>query len=164
MRVWLWDGTLVQEMYYISNVDVTRAAYLKTARRYPDWPQHEGEPAGRVAREGPALKLKEHELFIESLLEKSHAEARKWLSEDKKSRSPVAGKVSHRKSGASIRGNAICCRRGNRHCRRHLCGQTRKTVCRPAVGQTAEGGGATEGTAKDLSGFMRQTRRRIVAR
>jgi hypothetical protein len=79
-RTWLRDGTLVQETYYISNVDVTRAAYLKAARKHPDWPQHEGQPAGRVAREGPALKRKEHELFIESLLEKSHAEARQWLS------------------------------------------------------------------------------------
>ena len=79
MRIWLRDGTLVQETYYISNVDVTRAAYLKAARKHPDWPQHKGQPAGRVAREGPALKRKEHELFIESLLEKSHAEARQWL-------------------------------------------------------------------------------------
>jgi len=79
-RTWLRDGTLVQETYYISNVDVARAAYLKAARKHPDWPQHEGQPAGRVAREGPALKRKEHELFIESLLEKSHAEARQWLS------------------------------------------------------------------------------------
>jgi len=79
-RTWLRDGTLVQEIYYISNVDVTRAAYLKAARKYPDWPQHEGEPAGRVAREGPALKRKEYELFIESLLAKSHAEARQWLN------------------------------------------------------------------------------------
>jgi hypothetical protein len=81
MRIWLWDGTLVQETYYISNVDVTRAAYLKAARKYPDWPQHDGEAIGRVAREGAALKRKEHELFIESLLEKSHGEARQWLSE-----------------------------------------------------------------------------------
>jgi hypothetical protein len=80
MRNWLRDGTLVQETYYISNVDVTRAAYLKAARKHPDWPQYEGEPTGRVAREGPALKRKEHELFIESLLEKSCAEARRWLS------------------------------------------------------------------------------------
>jgi hypothetical protein len=80
MRIWLRDGTLVQETYYISNVDVTRAAYLKAARKHPDWPQHEGQPAGRVAREGSALKRKEYELFIESLLEKSHTEARQWLS------------------------------------------------------------------------------------
>ena len=80
MRSWLRDGTLVQETYYISNVDVTRAAYQKAARQHPDWPQHEGQPAGRVAREGAALKRKEYEFFIESLLGKTHAEARQWLS------------------------------------------------------------------------------------
>ncbi len=83
MRLWLRDGTLVQETYYISNVDVSRADYLKAARKHPDWPQHDGQPAGRVAREGQALKRKEHELFIESLLEKNHAEARQWLSATK---------------------------------------------------------------------------------
>jgi hypothetical protein len=82
-RTWLRDGTLVQEIYYISNVEVTRAAYLKAARRHPDWPQHDGQPAGNVARDNRALELRQHELFIESLLEKSHAEARQWLSADK---------------------------------------------------------------------------------
>jgi MORN repeat variant len=84
MRIWLRDGTLIQETCYISNVDVTRAKYLKAARQHPEWPQHKGDPAGRVAREGPALKLRQYELFIESLLEKSHAEARKWLNEAKR--------------------------------------------------------------------------------
>jgi hypothetical protein len=79
-RTWLRDGTLVQEIYYISNVDVTRVAYQKAARKHPDWPQHEGQPAGKVARENRALERRQHELFIESLLEESHAEARQWLS------------------------------------------------------------------------------------
>jgi MORN repeat variant len=80
MRIWMRDGTLVQETYYINYVDVTRAAYLKAARKHPEWPQHEGEPAGRVARKSSALKLKQHELFMVSLLAKKHAEARQWLS------------------------------------------------------------------------------------
>jgi hypothetical protein len=80
MRFWLWDGTLVQETYYISNMDVTRAVYLKAARKHPDWPQHEGEPAGKVARDNRSLQQRQHELFIESLLGKPHAEARQWLS------------------------------------------------------------------------------------
>ena len=79
-RIWLWDGTLAQQTYYISNVDVSRATYLKVARKNPDWPNCERQPAGRVAREGRALKRKEHQLFIKSLLAKSHAEARKWLT------------------------------------------------------------------------------------
>ena len=85
MRIWLRDGTLVQETYYISNVDVSRVKYLKVARLHPDWPQHERQPAGRVAREGPTLKRREYEFFIESLLEKTHAEARQWFSTAKKS-------------------------------------------------------------------------------
>lgn len=80
MRLWLRDGTLVQETYYIDNVDVSRARYLKAAREHPDWPQHEGETAGKVPRDNQALKRKEHELFIESLLERSSAEARQWLN------------------------------------------------------------------------------------
>jgi MORN repeat variant len=80
MRNWLRDGTLVREIYYISNVDVSRAAYLKAARKHPDWPQPEGEPAGKVVRESRVLERRQHELFIESLLEKSNAEARQWLN------------------------------------------------------------------------------------
>jgi hypothetical protein len=83
MRLWLRDGTLVQETYYINNVDVTRTKYLKAAREHPDWPQHEGQPAGKVARDNQALKLKEYELFIDSLLERPCAEARQWLSPSK---------------------------------------------------------------------------------
>lgn len=78
-RAWLRDGTLVQEIYYISNVDVSRAVYLKAARKHPDWPQHAGEPAGKVAYDNQALKLKEHELFVASLLDTLCVEARQWL-------------------------------------------------------------------------------------
>jgi len=79
-RIWLRDGTLVQENYLIGNVDVSRADYLKAARKNPDWPQYKRQPAGKVARDNVALKRKQHELFIKSLLEKSHAEAGQWLS------------------------------------------------------------------------------------
>ena len=101
MRIWLRDGTLVQETYYISNVDVTRAAYLKAARNHPNWPQHEGERPGRVVREGTALECKQHELFMETLLAKSHAEARKWLSEAK--RPDMRSLARFRTAGAALR-------------------------------------------------------------
>src|ERR1700733_5238602 len=83
-RTWLRDGTLVQEVFYIGNVEVSRAKYLRNARKHPAWPQYEGEAAGRVAKAGRALKHKEHELFIESLLEKKHAEAVLWLTSGKR--------------------------------------------------------------------------------
>ncbi len=79
-RDWLRDGTLIREDYYINYKDVTRAAYLKAARKNPDWPQYENQPAGKVARHGTALERKQHELFIQSALDKPHhAEARAWL-------------------------------------------------------------------------------------
>jgi hypothetical protein len=80
MRLWLRDGSLVQETYYINNVDVPRTEYLSAAREHPDWPQHEREPAGKVASDNQTLKRKEHELFIEFLLENSCAEAGQWFS------------------------------------------------------------------------------------
>ena len=83
-RVWLADGTLVQEIYLIGNENVARAAYLKAARKNPDWPQYAGQPAGKVVRETIALERKQHELFVKSILRKSHAEARHWLSTGKR--------------------------------------------------------------------------------
>jgi hypothetical protein len=80
MRLWLRDGTLVQETFYINYVEVTRAVYLEAARQHPDWPQHEGESVGKVAPDNQALKLREYELHIKFLLEKSCVEARQWLS------------------------------------------------------------------------------------
>jgi hypothetical protein len=79
-RLWLRDGTLVQETYCINNQDVSRAKYLKAAREHPEWPQHKGEPVGKVARGNRAFGRKEYELFIQSLLESDFAEARQWLS------------------------------------------------------------------------------------
>jgi len=81
LRSWLSDGLLVQESFYISNTEVSRAAYLKAARVNSDWPQYADQAAGRVAREGISLERKQFELFIKSLLSKAHAEAHNWLSE-----------------------------------------------------------------------------------
>lgn len=83
-RIWLRDGTLVKENFLIGNKNVTRAAYLEAARKHPNWPQYARQPAGRVARAGSALKRKQHEVFIKSLLEGSQAEAKEWLSAAKR--------------------------------------------------------------------------------
>jgi hypothetical protein len=82
-RIWLRDGTLVQEYFNIQNNPVSRATYLKLARDNPEWPQYKGQPAGRVVHHSTALEHKELELLIESILEKSHAEARQWLNAEK---------------------------------------------------------------------------------
>ena len=101
MRNWLRDGTLVQETFLINNEDVTRAAYLNAARKHPDWPQYEGQPAGRVARENRALEHREHETFVKSLLAQSHAEAGQWLSEAK--RPDLRSLAKFRTAGAALR-------------------------------------------------------------
>jgi hypothetical protein len=46
-----------------------------TKKLTSSWPQHAGDRAGEVARETKALTLKEHEFFIQSLLEQPCAEA-----------------------------------------------------------------------------------------
>jgi hypothetical protein len=94
-RDWLRDGTLIREDYLISNQDVTRAAYLKAARKNPIWPQYEGEPAGHVARPSLALERKKHDLFIQSALEKPHhAEARAWLKAELRPKSRSLAKFA----------------------------------------------------------------------
>jgi hypothetical protein len=87
-RSWLRDGTLIREDFSINNQDVTRAAYLKAAKKNRGWPQYVGEPAGRVVRPGRTLEQKKYDLFVQSVLEKpNHAEARAWLNPQFKSRS-----------------------------------------------------------------------------
>ncbi|HEV2328521.1 MAG TPA: hypothetical protein VGY56_07010 [Verrucomicrobiae bacterium] len=79
LRSWLSDGMLIEESFYIANAEVSRTAYLKAARANPDWPQYADQATGRVAREGTSLERRQFELFIQSLLSKSHAEAHKWF-------------------------------------------------------------------------------------
>jgi hypothetical protein len=84
LRIWLQDGTLVKETFHIHGPKVSRGAYLKAARRNPDWPQYEGQLAGKIARSTVTLKQREYKLFIHSIFEKPHAEARQWLSGETK--------------------------------------------------------------------------------
>ena len=94
-RDWLRDGTLIRENYLINNQNVTRAAYLKAARKNPDWPQYEKEPAGKVARPGPALERKKFNLFIQSAFENpNHAEARAWLKAERRPQSRSLAKFA----------------------------------------------------------------------
>jgi hypothetical protein len=98
-RDWLRDGTLIREDYCINNQNVTRAAYLKAARKNPNWPQYEGEPAGQVARPGMALERKKHGLFIQSVFEKPHyAEARAWLNAELRPKSRSLAKFATTKA------------------------------------------------------------------
>jgi hypothetical protein len=98
-RDWLRDGTLIRENYLINNQNVTRTAYLKAARKNPDWPQYEKQSAGKVARPGPALERKKHALFVQSVLEKPHhTEARTWLNAERHPQSRSLAKFATTKA------------------------------------------------------------------
>ena len=98
-RTWLRNGTLIRENYLINNQDVTRATYLKAAKKNPDWPQYRGEPAGKVARHGAALERKDFDLFIQSVFEKpDHAEARAWLKAETRTKSRSLAKFATTKA------------------------------------------------------------------
>jgi hypothetical protein len=98
-RDWLRDGTLIRENYLINNQNVTRTAYLKAARKNPDWPQYEKQSAGKVARPGLALERKKHALFVQSVLEKPHyAEARAWLKAEQRPQSRSLAKFATTKA------------------------------------------------------------------
>lgn len=87
-RGWLRDGTLIQEIYLIENHDVSRAVYLKEARKHPDWPQYADAPAGRVKLKGHTLEQRTLNLFAQSVMESdTHAEAKRWLETKPQARS-----------------------------------------------------------------------------
>ena len=98
-RDWLRDGTLIRENYLINNQNVTRAAYLKAARKNSDLPQYEKEPVGKIARPGPALERKKFALFIQSAFENpNHAEARAWLKAERRPQSRSLAKFATSKA------------------------------------------------------------------
>ena len=97
-RLWLRDGTLIKETFHLQDKAVSRAAYLKAARKNPDWPQYSGQSAGKIKRRTLALEQRQHELFIQSILEKSHAEAEEWLEGAKGSRQRSLAKFATRRT------------------------------------------------------------------
>jgi hypothetical protein len=98
-RDWLWDGTLAQEQFYINNRAVNRAAYLKAAKKNPDWPQYAGEPAGKAIRSRADRERKTFAQFIQSILERpGHAEARTWLDAESRPNSRSLAKFATTKS------------------------------------------------------------------
>lgn len=98
-RDWLQDGTLTQEQFYINSRAVSCAAYLKAAKKNPDWPQYAGEPAGKNIRSRAAFERMAFEQFIRSILEKpGHAEAKSWLKAEARPHSRSLAKFATAKT------------------------------------------------------------------
>jgi hypothetical protein len=104
VRQWLRDGTLGGEDFYIEGNQVSRAAYLKAARSNLHWPQYEAETAGKSVRRTRNVEMKDHELFINSVLtETLVVEARQWLREKpKRTEARKLGKFRSAKSASGF--------------------------------------------------------------
>ena len=78
-RIWLLDGSLLSERYYLHGRQVTARAYRAAAKSDPALPQVRGR-AGRRLPWGLKCERRIHRIFVRGLLNKpNRIEARKWL-------------------------------------------------------------------------------------
>lgn len=85
-RIWLRDGTLLSERYYLVGHVVSAEKYRAVAAQIKALPKFRGKPAKPLVK-----PLHIHRVFVDSLLEKrNQREAQKWLAKkpgDKTARS-----------------------------------------------------------------------------
>jgi hypothetical protein len=78
-RIWLRDGTLLSERYYLQGKPVTAEEYRIAMKADPALPRLRGR-AGKPLAPGPQREQRIHRAFVRGLLSKpSQVEARKWL-------------------------------------------------------------------------------------
>lgn len=78
-RIWLRDGTLLSERFYLHRRVVSAEQYREAATKDKTLPRFLGAPA-KVPPKNGAMQQHIFRVFIESLLEKPHnSEARSWL-------------------------------------------------------------------------------------
>lgn len=81
-RIWLRDGTLLSERYYLQGRPVTAEEYRLATKADPALPRLRG-PAGKSLSPGPQREQRIHRAFIRGLLSKpNQVEAREWLRRD----------------------------------------------------------------------------------
>ena len=89
-RIWLCDGTLLTERFYLHGLAVSAETYRAAAAKDKALPKFRGKPANLTGK-NRVKPLHIHRVFVDSLLEKrSQREARKWLAKktgDKTARS-----------------------------------------------------------------------------
>jgi len=78
-RIWLWDGTLLSERFYLRGQDVGAAGYRAAAAKDKTLPKFRGR-LSKLPLESPARAKHIYRVFVSSLLANPHrTEARKWL-------------------------------------------------------------------------------------
>ena len=89
-RIWLRDGTLLSERFYLVGHVVSAEKYREVAAKFKALPKYRGKPA-KLTGKHRVKPLHIHRVFVDSLLEKPNKrEARKWLAKktgDKTTRS-----------------------------------------------------------------------------
>lgn len=79
-RIWLRDGTLLTERFYLHGLAVSAETYRAAAVKDKALPKFRGQPANLTGK-NRVKPLHIHRVFVDSLLEKRHQrEARKWLA------------------------------------------------------------------------------------
>ncbi len=78
-RIWLRDGTLLSERFYLHGKQVTAEHYRAATKADPTLPQFRGRP-GKPLPPGPTREQRIHRTFVRGLLGKSNrVEAWEWL-------------------------------------------------------------------------------------
>lgn len=81
-RIWLRDGTLLSERFYLHGKQVTAEQYRAAAKADPTLPQFRGR-SGKPLPPGPTREQRIHRTFVRGLLGKpNRVEAREWLHRD----------------------------------------------------------------------------------
>jgi hypothetical protein len=79
-RIWLRDGTLISERFYVNGSQVTPTRYAKAAARDESLPRYAEKPA-RLPKKSRATQRHIHQNFVDGVLEKPGGkEARLWFS------------------------------------------------------------------------------------
>jgi antitoxin component YwqK of YwqJK toxin-antitoxin module len=79
-RIWLRDGTLLSERFYLVGHVVSAKKYHAVAAKFKALPKFRGKPANLTGKHR-VKPLHIHRVFVDSLLEKhNQREARKWLA------------------------------------------------------------------------------------
>lgn len=79
-RIWLRDGTLLSERFYLVGRIVSAEKYREVAAKFKALPKFRGKPAELTGKRR-VKPLHIHRVFVGSLLEKhNQCEARKWLA------------------------------------------------------------------------------------
>lgn len=81
-RIWLRDGTLLSERFYVHGRIVSLDEYREAAARDKTLPRFRGKPANLPPKNG-ATQKHIYRVFVASFLEKrNHSEAKAWLTKN----------------------------------------------------------------------------------